>query len=339
MIELPTYLGWVPMPWLHGNMHQIVDQLEDVLQSLVLYQAMLFVTISVVSAVICFILLGSIRLSKIIVSGQRMIMMKPSAVVTCLILVACFAGHAGAKPTDRPSESPSDYPSESPSTEYYWGGYPEGLCLQQAVGRNPGCTSNDIEAVVTNYTGPSNCTVGTTIYITSITTSISGHATNRYDFGVYVGIGGISNALTGAACLVQTLKKGDGKHVGGDGDTVEDADDDRCLDYGADGSFKSIDHFEINNFEIECKTGPTSNGKAVISACFSWDNNAGNTGENACPRNCTNTPNTTLHEKCLGMGTNSVSSAASPQRNGFIHFSHDVPPTSNTKIRNVIAVK
>ena len=76
-------------------MHQIVYQLEDVLQSLVLYQAMLLVAISVISAVICFII-GSIHLSKIIVSGRRMIMMKPSAVVTCLTLVACFAGHADA---------------------------------------------------------------------------------------------------------------------------------------------------------------------------------------------------------------------------------------------------
>ena len=76
-------------------MHQVADQIEDVLQSLVLYQAMLLVAISVISAVICFII-GSIRLSKIIVSGRRMIMMKPSAVVTCLTLVACFAGHADA---------------------------------------------------------------------------------------------------------------------------------------------------------------------------------------------------------------------------------------------------
>ncbi|KAL3794963.1 LOW QUALITY PROTEIN: hypothetical protein ACHAW5_000427 [Stephanodiscus triporus] len=80
VIDLPTNLGWVPMPWLYGNMHRIVHQLEDVLQSLVLYQAMLLVAISVISTVICFILFGSIRLSKIIVSGQRMIMMKPSAV-------------------------------------------------------------------------------------------------------------------------------------------------------------------------------------------------------------------------------------------------------------------
>jgi hypothetical protein len=287
------------MPWLYGNMHRIVHQLEDVLQSLVLYQAMLLVAISVISAVICFIL-GSIRLSKIIVSGRRMITMKPSAVLTCLTLVACFAGHA-----DADTETPSDYPSESPSvsespSSQYWGGYSKGLCLQQATGTSAGCDAKEFTANVTSYVGPTECDEGKLLVIESIITSIEVKAQSRYDVGIYIGLGTNSNAKDGDFCLVQTLDEGD------DTDTVTDLDSDRCLDYHAHGRNKTIDNFVIVNFGIECKTGESSNGKAVISACFAWDQN-----ENIiCPSACFSDPDKTLHEKCLILGTLAVSSAA-----------------------------
>ena len=98
MIEFPTNLGWVPMPWLNGKMHQIFDRLKEVQQSLVLYEAIAFITISIISAVICFII-SSIHLSKIIVSGRTMIVMKPSAVMMCLTLMAYFAGPTTAVQT------------------------------------------------------------------------------------------------------------------------------------------------------------------------------------------------------------------------------------------------
>ncbi|KAL3792470.1 hypothetical protein ACHAW5_005585 [Stephanodiscus triporus] len=271
VIELSTNLGWAPMHWLYGNMHQIDHQLQDLLHSLVLYQAMSFVAISVISAVICFIL-GSIRLSKIIVSGRRIIMMKPSAVVMSLTLAACFAGHADASFN-----------------------YSGGLCLKRASGLDR-CTANDVQARVTNYTGPPNCTAGEIITI-NITTEITVTATNRYDLGIYLGING-ANALSdqgNTSCLVQTLGESDSIHNDG---RVNNTDGDDCWDLNDKNG--TIVGFEINNFDYQCNAG--EDGKAVLYACFAWDQNK----NTYCPSICNSTSGQTL---CLNPGTEAVSSA------------------------------
>jgi hypothetical protein len=136
------------MPLADKGIIQIVDQLKDVLQSLVLYAAVLFAAISAM----CFII-GTTCLSKMIVSGGKM--MQPSILLSCLILVAYFAGHADAF------------------------GYAEGLCFNIANGQS-GCTSNDVSATVTNYTGPRTCAIGSSI-TGSITTKIDVTSNTRYD--------------------------------------------------------------------------------------------------------------------------------------------------------------
>ena len=208
--------------------------------------------------------------------------MKPSAVVTCLILVACFAGHADASFN-----------------------YSGGLCLQRAIGDNrTSCTAKDVVATVTNYTGPPNCTEGEIITI-NITTAIEVTAQNRYDIGIYIGING-TNALSdqgNTSCLVQTLGGADGsRNVG----RVINDDDDDCWDFSDNNG--TIVGFEINNFDYQCMAG--WNGKAVVSACFSWDNKAGNTGDSKCPSSC-NDP-TSGQTDCLVPGTKSVSSTPPP---------------------------
>ena len=281
------------MPWLYGNMHQIVDQLEDVLQSLVLNEKMLFITISIISAVICLII-GSIRLSKTVVSGRRMIMMKPSAVATCLTLVACFAGHADASFN-----------------------YSKGLCLERAYGDSHQCVAKDVQdeqVVVTGTTGPPNCTVGEIIMV-DIQTRITSN-TDRFDLGAYIGING-SDALTAPgneSCLVQTLGPADG--FNNDGRVVQFGqqgnlnDTDSCWDFkkgqGVNGT--EIFGFEIKNISVLCNA--TENNQVGISACFVWEQPGGEL--NCDNTTCDTPPDPSLHKTCLFPGTPSVSSAPPP---------------------------
>ena len=95
MHEFTPSLVWFPTPLDDGEIIQIVDRPKDVfLPSLVLYASVLLVV--TISAMNCFVT-GTTRLIKIIVSrGRMVIMMQPSMLLTCLTLVACFAGHADA---------------------------------------------------------------------------------------------------------------------------------------------------------------------------------------------------------------------------------------------------
>jgi len=250
------------MPLADKGIIQNVDQLKDVLQSLVLYAAVLFAAISAM----CFII-GTTRLSKMIVSGGKM--MQPSILLSCFILVAYFAGHADAF------------------------GYAEGLCFNIANGRSGGCTSNDVSATVTNYTGPRTCTVGSSI-IGSITTKIDVTSNTRYDIGVYIGLNGANARVDNRtnACLVQTLREIDANNSlnGGRIGHLEGVqNNDECLDSGQGEIFG----FQIDNFKIECIE--STNGTVTISACFAWDNSK----QKNCPGPCAGAPNNTLHEKCL----------------------------------------
>ena len=88
MCKFPHSLDWVLPTLADNNIIRIVDQPKDVLQSLVLYTAVLF---AVISATNCFIT-GTTRVSKITVSHGRITRMQPSILFTCFTLVACFAG-------------------------------------------------------------------------------------------------------------------------------------------------------------------------------------------------------------------------------------------------------
>ena len=257
----------VPDALAGGEIIQIVDRPKDVLPSLVLYASVLFFV--AISAMNCFVT-GTTRLMKSIVSRGRMaLMMQPSILLTCFTLVACFAGHADASFN-----------------------YTEGFCLTRGTGVS-GCSASDLTAEVTNYTGPSNCTVGGDPITGTIKTRISPTASKRYDIGVYIGLNG-SNAqsdLGTNACLVQTLGLIDAAN---NPNIVKNLDDDTCWD-----SEGEIFNFQIENFKIECNdNGP--NGAVTISACFVYDNNA----NTQCPGNCIEVGG---QLNCLVPGTPSVS--------------------------------
>jgi hypothetical protein len=97
--ELTTSLGRVPpKPWSDQNLNNGVEQIEDYLLSLVLYAAVLFAATSMM----IYATKGASSLSKIIFSCSKMIMMMlPTTVLTCVTLVACFAGHADAFYVDK----------------------------------------------------------------------------------------------------------------------------------------------------------------------------------------------------------------------------------------------
>ncbi len=273
--ELPPSLDLVLMPLTDVDIIQIVDRPKDVLQFLVLYTAVLFAAIFAMN---CFII-GTTRLSKIIVSrGRMIIMMQPSILLTCFTLVTCFAGHADA----------------------FGFGYSNGLCLEPGTGIS-GCNSNDVSATVTNFSGPSTCEYSDTV-VGNITTRIDVTAQTRYDLGVYIGLDG-ANALTGIgnACLVKTLGENDVANPlnnGRVGQWEDSPNNDTCLDAKQGDIFG----FHIENFEIECKSATGTDGPVTISACFVWDNNQ----EYNCPMNC-KIPNENL--QCIFPGTPAVSSA------------------------------
>ncbi len=256
------------MPLADGDIIQIVDRPKDVLPSLVLY-AVLFAAIFAINCVI----IGTSPLMKSIVSHGRMaIMMQPSILLTCFTLVACFAGHADAS--------------------FY---YSEGLCLNVADGQtgSNGCTANDVSATVTNYTGPSTCELGGPPIVGNITTSIKVTSNERYDIGVYIGLNG-ADAQTDTrtnACLVQTLGQIDATN------NIFDLDSDSCLD----ANQGNIVGFQIENFEIACES---TSEIVTISACFAWDQKK----DTNCPTACVGQSNSSLHDKCLRIGTGSVSS-------------------------------
>ena len=263
------------MPLADGDIIRIVDQPKDVLQNLVLYSAVLFAAIS---AMTCFVI-GTTRLSKIIVSRGRMItMMQPSILLICFTLVACFAGHADAS-----------------------FGYAQGLCFSKATGENSdNCVSKDIKATVTNYTGPSTCELGSTI-IGNITTLVTVTSATRYDVGVYIGLDG-AIARTDQrenACLVQTLGVIDANNplnsnrIGHFEYQGKNSRNDGCLD----AKQGQIYGFQIESFKIKCIS---TDETVTISACFAWDDQAGIN----CPSPCANDANNqTLHTECLPGGT------------------------------------
>ncbi len=167
-------------------------------------------------------------------------MMQPSILLSCFILVAYFAGHADVF------------------------GCAEVLCFDIAHGRSL-CTSDDVSATVTNYTGPRTCTVGSSI-IGSITTKIDVTSNTRYDIGVYIGLNGANARVDNRtnAYLVQTLREIDANNSlnGGRIGHLEGEKNDECLDSGQGEIFG----FQIDNFKIECIE--STNGTVTISACF-----------------------------------------------------------------------
>ena len=150
------------------------------------------------------------------------------------------------------------------------------------------------------------CFIGTPIMINIITT-ITVNANSRYDVGVFLGINGNIDPLgnqTRTACRVQTLGPDDDAR----NPTVSQIDVDKCWDYQADGANKTIVGFVIKDYNYTCTAGGADNKTAIVAACFSWDNNAGDN----CPSECKNGPNLPYHTQCLIPGTTAVSSAPPP---------------------------
>jgi hypothetical protein len=100
------------------------------------------------------------------VSGHRMIMMmQPTTILSCITMLACFAGNANAL--------------------IY---YPKGLCLQEATetGGSLSCTANEVSAVVANTTGAPKCTLGQNISVSININITMSTGANRYDLGAYL---------------------------------------------------------------------------------------------------------------------------------------------------------
>jgi hypothetical protein len=217
------------------------------------------------------------RLSKMMVSGQKVIIkMQPSIVLTYFTLFASLAGHAEAFSND------------------------SGLCLAAAYGRDPNCDhANDVPIEVTviqiEVDGGLTCIEGETFKIKSVTKDIKVHATNRYDFGVYIGLEGDSDAMDGKKCLVQSLTEADADQ---NPNVVVNSDGDSCYDYHHEGtSEKIIRRFTVRDITILCKAGPGTN-TAIISACYVYQTKAHKENELDCDHTSCST-NDAQQQYCL----------------------------------------
>ncbi|KAL3807200.1 hypothetical protein ACHAXA_008912 [Cyclostephanos tholiformis] len=260
------------------------NHLEDVLQSL--YIAVLMAVIYMIIKII----IRATGLLRMMGSGRIFsIKMQPSIVLIYFALVVSSASHADA------------------SYNY------TGPCLEAAYGNFNGqkCSANDVYANVTSYIGPESC-VKDELFNVSLQTRISVNADNRYDFGVYIGLQGAADALTGEKCYVQSLGPENIQS------NVQDKDNDICWDYSHVADPKSIENYSLTNITISCKSSTESGfGNAIISACFVWDVN-----DNTI---CTQNPcaNTSTQGFCLLPG----SSAASNKLANFFTDSVSHQPT------------
>ncbi len=132
-------------------------------------------------------------------------MMLPTTVLTCVTLVACFAGHADAFYVDK------------------------GLCYNRATGKNDR-NAGDVTGIVTGYIGTTTCYVGGPPINGRITMSLTVTTNKQYAIGVYIGLNG-ANAETDegdSSCLVRTLEASDATPNSG---RVGQIDNDECWDF------------------------------------------------------------------------------------------------------------
>ena len=267
----------------------------------------LYATATVLFAVISVMIytkMGAKCLSKIIVSGRRIIMMmQPTTVWTCVTLVACFAGHADA---------------------FIY--YEEGLCLESAYNKQGGltCRANDVRrGFVSSFSGQTECIAGE-IFVANVTVTFEETANAiRYDPGVYLGING-SNAFyaTGNKCRVEVLGLEDNVTNSG---SILDADSDICLDI----SDSATPIFNVNNLSVKCQ-GPLEsatppNGNSTISICYTYQvkqnegtNNCTSLSSSCCGYPCITNPQNGIGRAtdggftCLQPDPGSVSSSPNP---------------------------
>jgi hypothetical protein len=254
--------------WFDQSLDHAVNHIEDFLLSRALSAAVLFAAISVI-----FYITATTRLSKIILFGRRVIMKQPSSVLTCFTLVVYFAIQVDAIFN-----------------------VPQGLCLNQAMGSNQQCSSNDIKiSSVAKVGGPPVCPEGQYLNVT-ISTTLNVTAQTRYDIGIYVGLGGANakNAI-GDQCLVQSLSDGVVTVPTGIVNNWEGNNkNDTCLDSNAG----TIIGFLIENFTVFCNYIENS-AVVSVSVCLVWDNNK----VDNCNKTCANT----TQDYCLTPGTDAVS--------------------------------
>ncbi len=156
-----------------------------------------------------------------------------------------------------------------------------GQCVDEASGRRNNCTANDVS--LTRYevlSGPSSCVPGSTVDVTLMAVLDSTTAQQRYDIGLFVGLGGENaKTATGAnSCyrdfLSPNSQTGPWDLTGGFGpfrelETGNRAD--ACGDIQA-----NVTNFrQLQPLSLLCED-EDGNGYLDVSTCVTWDNQSVN---------------------------------------------------------------